>query len=138
MSFSRHRLREAAFQTLFALDASPEIDQYPIFQEVLTLNPKEPVPEFAQQLVEGVLSHQDELDEKISASLAKGWTLARVARPNVIILRLAIYELEYDQSTPAPVVINEALQLAKTFSDDKSRRFVNGVLGNITGHQASE
>lgn len=130
MSFSRHRLREAAFQTLFALDSTPEMDRYPIFAEVLELNKNEAVPTFAADLVDGVIANQASLDEKIDSHLAPGWTLDRVARPNVIILRLALFEL-MQQAAPAPVVINEALQLTSTFSDDKSKAFVNGVLGNF-------
>lgn len=130
MSFSRHRLREAAFQTLFALDSAPEMDRYPIFAEVLELNKNEAVPTFTADLVDGVIANQASLDEKIASHLAPGWTLDRVARPNVIILRLALFEL-MQQAAPAPVVINEALQLTSTFSDDKSKAFVNGVLGNF-------
>ena len=86
------------------------------------------------ELVNGVLAHQDELDAQIESKLAPGWTLSRLARPDLVILRLALYELEYTQ-VPNAVAINEALRLAHDFSDEKSYRFINGVLGSIESEQ---
>ncbi|MDY2993900.1 transcription antitermination factor NusB, partial [Ligilactobacillus animalis] len=63
--------------------------------------------------------------------LSANWTLARLNRIDLLILRLAIYEMLYVDDVPAKVALDEALQLAKEFSDDKSRRFINGVLSNL-------
>ena len=127
MEISRHAIRECAFQTLFALASDPEIDREAIYAERLG-------PAYLPELVNGVLAHQDELDAQIESKLAPGWTLSRLARPDLVILRLALYELEYTQ-VPNAVAINEALRLAHDFSDEKSYRFINGVLGSIESEQ---
>ena len=63
--------------------------------------------------------------------LSSNWTLARLNKTDLLVLRLAIYEMLYVDDVPAKVALDEALQLAKEFSDDKSRRFINGVLSNL-------
>ncbi|HJA73640.1 MAG TPA: transcription antitermination factor NusB [Candidatus Limosilactobacillus faecipullorum] len=133
MSFSRHSIRVAAFKALFALETNPEADKRDLYENkaVLPLNEGEPVPTFLEELVTGVVDHQAELDQLIQEHLASGWTLNRIARPNLVILRLATYELRYNSEVPTAVVINEALELAKDFSDETSRKFINGVLGNL-------
>ena len=83
---------------------------------------------FIRALVSGAAAHAPELDEQI-ASYLRGWTLDRVARVDLAILRLAFYELTYVKDTPERVVINEAVEMAKRYSTDKSGAFVNGVLG---------
>ncbi len=89
------------------------------------------VPAYLPELVEGVLTHQSELDAKIDQYLSSNWTLARLNKTDLLVLRLAIYEMLYVDDVPAKVALDEALQLAKEFSDDKSRRFINGVLSNL-------
>ena len=134
MEISRHAIRECAFQTLFALASDPEIDREAIYTERLGLEPDQEVPAYLPELVDGGLAHQDELDAQIESKLAPGWTLERLARPDLVILRLALYELEYTK-VPNAVAINEALRLAHDFSDEKSYRFINGVLGSIESEQ---
>ena len=134
MTFKRHKIREVAFQTLFAMASDPEVDREQLYKELLPLAPQEEVPAYLPELVNGVLAHQDELDAQIESKLAPGWTLSRLARPDLVILRLALYELEYTQ-VPNAVAINEALRLAHDFSDEKSYRFINGVLGSIESEQ---
>lgn len=131
MKLTRHKMREVAFQTLFALASEPEADRQLIYRSLIKLADNESAPAFLDSLVSGVLAHQDEFDEQISAHLAKGWTLQRLAKADVIIMRLALYELQYEEEMPSAVAINEALQLAKEFSDDRSRKFINGVLSNF-------
>lgn len=131
MELTRHKIREVAFQTLFALASEPDADRMTIYRSLIKLRDDEQAPEYLDSLVSGVVDHQDELDEQISAHLAKGWTLQRLAKPDLIILRLALYELQYEENMPKAVAINEALQLAKSFSDDRSRKFINGVLSNF-------
>lgn len=137
MSFSRHSIRIGAFQTLFALENTTDEQKENLYAEVLPLEKGEKAPAYLDQLVSGVQTHQTEIDQLISSYLKNGWTIERLARANLVILRIAIYELEYEQDLPAAVVINEALELAKTFSDDKSRRFINGVLGHYEKEHAN-
>lgn len=137
MSFSRHTIRVAAFQTLFALIATPDEDREQLYRQLLKLDANEEVPAYLEELVNGVLDHQDEIDQTISQYLEPGWTVERLERPNLVILRLALYELQFEK-LPVAVAINEALQLAKSFSDDKSRRFINGVLGHYEQEHANK
>lgn len=86
---------------------------------------------FIRSLVEGVCAHTLELDEKISAYL-KDWSLERIAKVDLAILRLAFYELLFIRDVPETVVINEAVEMAKRYSTDRSGAFVNGVLGALS------
>lgn len=137
MSFSRHTIRVAAFQALFALIATPDEDREQLYRQLLKLDANEEVPAYLEELVNGVLDYQDEIDQTISQYLEPGWTVERLERPNLVILRLALYELQFEK-LPVAVAINEALQLAKSFSDDKSRRFINGVLGHYEQEHANK
>lgn len=78
----------------------------------------------------GVLSNLEAIDELIQQS-AKNWSIERIAKVDMGILRLAAYELKWQTDIPRKVVINEALEIAKLYSTDKSPRFINGILGNI-------
>jgi N utilization substance protein B len=86
---------------------------------------------FISELAEGVVSNKDQLDE-IIIRLAPEWPLNQIAKIDLSILRIAIYEVKFNsEAVPPKVVINEAVELAKTFGSDSSSRFVNGVLGSV-------
>ena len=89
------------------------------------------IPAYLQTLVEGVSEHQEKLDEQITQLLASGWEINRLAQTDLVILRLALYEIQFVDEVPTVVAINEALELAKTYSNDKSRKFINGALGKF-------
>lgn len=133
MSISRHDTRKLAFQALFALNSNPDALPQDVYEALLEDEATTTVPAYLPELVEGVLTHQSELDAKIDQHLSSNWTLARLNKTDLLILRLAIYEMFYvdNDDVPAKVALDEALQLAKEFSDDKSRRFINGVLSNL-------
>lgn len=82
---------------------------------------------FVRDLVLGTLDHADESD-RIIAPLLEGWTLDRLPTIDRIVLRMGVFELTHRTETPPPVVINEAVELAKKFSTEDSGRFINGVL----------
>ena len=86
-------------------------------------------PEYLKQLVEGVVEHQTEIDAVIDKYLTN-WTLDRLALIDLAILRLAIYEMDYvdDELVPRTVAVDEAIDLSKGFSNEKSRHFVSGLL----------
>ncbi|MDQ6661781.1 MAG: transcription antitermination factor NusB [Chloroflexota bacterium] len=92
------------------------------------LQPK--VMEYARELVLGVYDHLADIDAHIQ-SAAREWPLQQMARIDKNILRLAIYEILFNNTVPAKAAINEAVELAKQFGSDTSSRFVNGVLGTI-------
>ena len=132
MSLTRHKIREIAFQTLFALNSNIDADPVEVEKQVLSeSNPKEEVPEYLTALVKGVLDNQSEIDGIISSYLKKGWSLPRLNKTDLLILRVAVYEIKYVDDVPSKVALNEALQLAKEFTDEKSKRFINGILANL-------
>ena len=126
----RRRARILALQALFEIDSTthpPEV----VLQQRLedTPLPDEGV-EFARALVFGVLRHRASLDAIIRAN-ATEWPLDQMATVDRNVLRIALLEMGLLCSTPVKVAINEAVELAKLFGSDGSRRFVNGVLGSF-------
>ena len=85
---------------------------------------------FAEKLIRGVLTHVESIDEEIQ-QLARNWTFERIARVDLAILRLAIFELRHCEDIPPIVSINEAVELGKEFSKDDSKRFINGILDKV-------
>lgn len=85
--------------------------------------------EFIESLYFGIFEHLKEIDELIEKS-ATNWSFARIAKVDLSILRLAIYEIKYTD-VPQKVAVNEAVEIAKEFSTEKSPRFINGVLGSV-------
>lgn len=83
---------------------------------------------YAAELADGVAARAEELDELIE-KYAVGWSLARIARVDLAILRVAIYEILYREDVPTGAAINEAVELAKRYGGDKSSSFINGILG---------
>ncbi|MGE0394048.1 MAG: transcription antitermination factor NusB [Vicinamibacterales bacterium] len=143
----RHRAREAAVQMLYQWEVGrtpPEDVVAGFFAERRAPGPgdeadhaDEVAPElsraqqaFAADLVRGVAAHATEIDPVIAAA-AQHWRLERMAVVDRLILRLAVYEFQHRPETPARVVINEALELARTFSTEEAVRFVNGLLDGV-------
>ena len=96
---------------------------------LLEVKPNERESDFMNRLFEGVVDNVNAIDGRLAPFL-KGWTIDRVTRVDLAILRLATYELMLG-GTPRSVVINEAVELANQYSTDKAGGFINGVLGNL-------
>lgn len=128
-SLTRHESRQAAFQILFALEKDPQDSKIDDLYDIV-LNGKT-FDDYLPRLINGVLGSKNDLDEQISAHLADGWVINRINKADLVILRLAIYELVSIKATPYKVAIDEAVELTKTFADDDDRKFVNGVLKNF-------
>lgn len=125
----RRSARARALQALFAIDVghtSPALALEQVLGES-ELPPRAEV--FTRELVEGTLARREELDAIISR-YATGWRLERLAAVDRNILRMALYELQYHRETPVGVVINEAIELAKSFNNEEAGKFVNGLLDN--------
>jgi N utilization substance protein B len=86
---------------------------------------------FVKDLVYGTLEHAEQSDALIGP-LLEGWTIERLPTVDRLLLRMGVYELRHRPQTPRPVVINEAVELAKKFSTEDSGRFVNGVLSHAS------
>ncbi len=129
----RRVARECALQMLYEYDVGKQDpkDVMELFWEMNEHPPK--VRDFANQLFEGTLTQLKEIDKEIQQH-TKNWRLSRMAAVDRNILRLAAFELISDSKTPATVVINEALEIAKKYSTHESAQFVNGVLDSIKNH----
>ena len=126
---SRKESRTQAFQTLFQLEM--KTSDLTIDEAISFIKDDNPDLEFdfINWLVTGVKDHESVLDNKIAPHL-KDWTIDRLLKSDRIILRMSTFEL-LNSETPQKVIINEAVELAKQFSDDDHYKFINGVLSNI-------
>lgn len=117
---------------LFCLDFHPQ-EELPE-QISLYLEEIESLPEKIRTELEGkfqgIVEHLAELDAIVEAK-SRGWELPRLAKADITVLRLAIYEMLYDEEVPTGVAINEAVELSNQYGTDKSASFVNGVLSTI-------
>ncbi|MFD1393619.1 transcription antitermination factor NusB [Lacticaseibacillus jixianensis] len=125
----RHDTRAAAFKALFALASNPDADRADVYEEALPKGEEAPV--YLTTLVDGVLANQGALDAQITEKLKKGWTLQRLSKPDLILLRLGLFEIQHVADVPDKVAVNEALELAKTYSSDADAKFINGILGHF-------
>ena len=132
VTLTRHQSREAALQVLYQSEIG-KISIVLAFETFDRLKSDPPQREFATWLARGTAAHLTEIDQLITGS-SQHWRLSRMAVVDRLIIRIAVFEFLYrceDELTPRAVVINEALELARTFSDDKAVAFVNGVLDDI-------
>ncbi len=145
-SASRRQARIVALQTLYEVDST----SHPV-EEVLGRNLDESLDDadrliasldeegraFVNRLIEGVLANAEELDAIIVSS-APNWPIDQMSRIDKGILRLAIFEILFDNKVPLKAAINEAVELAKRFGSDNSSRFINGVLGTVADIRQSQ
>ena len=129
---SRHELREQIFLLLFrvefnSMEEMPEQEQL-FFEEEDTAKEEDAayVSEKYNKITEKLTKIDALLNEK-----AEGWDTTRMSKVDLTILRLAVYEIMYDESVPTGVAINEAVELAKNFGQDASSGFVNGILAKF-------
>jgi N utilization substance protein B len=135
----RRKARELAVQTLYALDYSETSDEFREFSllnsypETLSqiaehegMAQDNPAYAFADELVHSTLIHLADIETKLMAH-SDNWSLERIVHLDLSILRIAIYEMLFTD-TPTPVVINEAIEIAKKYSSESSGKFVNGIL----------
>lgn len=129
----RHIARAMALQQLFA-EATREGSALTPEDLLSSLEQQTYDAELFTQLIEGVKAHQSNIDSAI-VQLAPNWPINQIALTDLVILRLAIWEAFVSDTTPAKVVINEAIELAKTFGGINSSSFVNGVLGSLINNE---
>ncbi len=121
--------REAAMQLVFE-QIFGGVGETETLVDLIDYQPGENDKSYIDMVVSGVREHEKEIDAEISACL-RGWTLERLSRVDLAILRLAVFEMQYAQ-IPAAVSINEAVELTRKYSSEQSCPFVNGVLGTIS------
>ena len=125
---ARTKARKRAVDVLYEADLRGRDRMAVLAERIADANP--PVPDHTVRLVEGVEEHAARIDELIDTH-AQGWSLQRLPDVDRAILRMGVFELLWADDVPGPVVIDEAVELAKSLSTDDSPSFVNGVLGAI-------
>ncbi len=125
----RSEARRFALQMLYLLDQNPEADQDRVQIELRRQFLEEPLRQFTWTLIAGVVPARDELDEIICRT-ATNWRLERMAPTDRNVLRMGLYEMT-KMGTPAAVVIDESIEIAREFGTENSSSFVNGILDKL-------
>lgn len=127
---SRKRARIGVMQALFAMDINNDFstDKLEVFMENNNFQGDE--VDYINRVVPDILDKLEVVDETIEKNL-KGWTMARLAKVDRQILRVAVYEFLYKDDIPEEVSINEAVEIARLYSSDEAPKFINGILGTI-------
>ena len=134
---ARRKARELALQMLFENDVAGTAAQEMFDRSADLQKASATLRDFTERLVSGTLTRREELDEIITRQ-ADHWRLARMPIVDRYILRLALFELLHEPATPRPVVIDEALEIAKRFSTPRSSQFINGILDGVLKSRAGE
>lgn len=130
---SRREIREHLFRMLFHKEfyKEEELDeQIALYFDNLEKTPAEEQVSEVTDRFRAILERIPEIDEMVD-EVSKGWRLNRMGKVDLTILRIAIYEMKYDDEIPVGVAINEAVELAKKYGEDHSRSFVNGILAKL-------
>ncbi len=131
---NRSETRKVAFELIYSLEIQKiSRDEYEeqinLFLENNDIEENK-VKEYVQDVIYGIEDHKEEILDQINKELSEKWEISRLSKINVAILKLAIYEILY-KKIPYKVVINEAVELAKSYGDDSASSFVNGILASV-------
>ena len=129
----RRELREQIFKLLFRIEFNKEEEmpeQIKLFFEDNEKTVLEPDEAYISQKYKNIVDKKTDIDLALN-EVAEGWKTERMGKVDLTILRLAVYEIKYDEDVPASVAINEAVELAKKFGQDGSPAFVNGILAKF-------
>lgn len=130
MSINRHLSRTVAMQTLYEWDFRNNQSLQDIIRRNVDIYKDDVDPSYVIHIVEGVKTKLNEIDQRI-VEVAPEFPIEQIASIDKAIIRLAIFEIIYDNDVPAKVAINEAVELGKNFGNDNSYKFINGVLGTV-------
>lgn len=127
----RTETRELAFRLIYSMEIQKGMDeeQVELFLEENEIEEKAEI-KYINQTFNGIKENNEEIAKLISNNLKEKWTMDRISKIDLSILKVAIYELVFSK-LPYKVVINEAVELAKKYGDDSSKSFVNGILASI-------
>ena len=126
---SRRELRELIFKLLFRVEFNQKEE---LAQQEVFFFEDEEYSDQVKGKFRRIVERLDEIDAMLNEK-AKGWSTNRMGKVDLTILRLAVFEIKYDEEIPTGVAINEAVELAKKFGQDSSPAFINGVLAKFTG-----
>jgi N utilization substance protein B len=134
---TRRKARVIALQALFEVDSVGHDIEGAVSRLVADSSLPDDGVVFVWELVDGVLTNKDRIDSMIQ-TYAPAWPVAQLATIDRNILRLAIFEILFNNEVPVRAAINEAVELAKTFGSDNSPKFINGVLGTVSAQSSGE
>ena len=130
---NRSRIREEAFKLMYSIEIQKNInnleEQIELYLESNDITNKNAI-EYIKDAVFGINENEEKILHEIEKYLKSEWRIDRISKMDLIILKLAIYEIEYKE-IPFKVAINEAVELAKKYGEDASQKFVNGILANV-------
>lgn len=127
---NRHLSRIIVMQSIFEWDFRPESDVFEIIKRNIEAFQEDCDLEYIDKCTKGIIENDQKIDEIITKA-APEWPIEQIASIDKSILRVAIYELLFDLEVPPKVVINEAVELGKTYGSENSYKFINGVLGTL-------
>lgn len=132
MPLNRRKEREIAFQMLFAAQFSPEEETKALYEALIAECEEEGAAEseYIKTVFCGARDYAPVALEKIAA-VSKDWKIERFSKATLAILLLAVFEMDRMDEVPQKIAINEAVELSKRFDDEKSRKFINGILGSL-------
>lgn len=129
---NRSKSREQAFKLLYSMQIAKSDDieeQIKIYTEEEEITSSETI-KYIEQIIKGIEEKSTDIEEQITENIKKDWTISRISKIDLSLLKLGIYEMLY-ADVPYKVVINEVVELSKKYGDDSSKSFVNGVLASI-------
>ena len=127
----RSAMRELAFKLMYEIEVQRDVEEdcLKLFFENNEIN-NEGVQKYLKDIKEGIELHKDEIDELISHNLKKNWSLNRISKINLSLIKIAIFEMVY-LNLPYKIAINEVVELAKKYADDSAPVFINGILASV-------
>ena len=127
----RSAMRELAFKLVYGLEVQNENteEQVTLYIEENNITDNK-VKEYLHDIANGISEHDEEINELITHNLSKNWSLNRISKINISLIKIAIYEMLYKE-LPYKVAINEVVELAKKYADESSPVFINGILASV-------
>lgn len=125
----RTAMRELAFKLVYEMEVQKDENQIDIFLENNEIT-DEKVIEYLKDIQNGIIEHSEEIDNLIKNNLKENWSLNRISKINLSLIKIAIYEMIY-KNLPYKVAINEVVELAKKYADDSAPVFINGILASV-------
>ena len=134
----RSAMRELAFKLVYGIEIQKETDEdcLSLFFENNDITEEE-VQDYLKEIKEGIEEHQDEINDLITRNLKKNWSLNRISKINLSLIKIAIFEMLYLE-LPYKIAINEVVELAKKYADDQAPIFINGILASVVKEKGLE
>ena len=134
----RSAMRELAFKLEYGIEIQKEVDEdcLEVFFESNDIVEEE-VQDYLKEIKEGIEAHKEEINELINHNLKQNWSLNRISKINLSLIKIAIFEMLY-LDLPYKVAINEVVELAKKYADDQAPIFINGILASVVKEKGLE